>query len=117
MKDSVASTKKPGIQKLPRFLQVLSNQELKQLTMYVHKSDKTTFEKWCGKHVAGWIELNLIPDIWTPNVITLVGQIPALIMVVVILTQVTPNLDGSVIPSAGHYYAMSFTALWFSQFD
>ena len=60
-------------QTLPKSLHVLSEDELKKLTLYKHSSDKTTFEKfWCDTF-ATFVDTYFIPDIFTPNVVTLLG--------------------------------------------
>ena len=64
-----------------------------------------------------WMEKNLIPDMFSANVVTLLGQIPALVIAGYMITQFGTNLDGSVYPESWVFYAMAFATQWFSQFD
>ena len=93
---------------MPKCLHILSEKELEELCFYKHYSEKTTFEKfWCNT-VAGWVEKYLIPDMFTPNFVTLAGHIPNLILLYVFVTRESLTLDGSALPDYRYFYWMAF---------
>ena len=56
--------------------QVLTNEEMNNLLQYKHKAGKTTFELWLCGGFSLWMDKNSYPDSWTPNCVTVIGQIP-----------------------------------------
>jgi hypothetical protein len=60
-------------QKCPTTLQILNEDQLKELCLYKHSSPKTTIELWMINNVSNRLEI-LFPESWTPNVITLLGN-------------------------------------------
>ena len=75
-------SKKPGKQTVPTFLRVLNDEELDRLMKYRHSSPKTPFEIFHTKYLSGSLEKYLIPECFSPNVITITGQIPGLILII-----------------------------------
>ena len=69
------------------------------------------------KYVTGWAEKNLIPEYLSPNFVTVAGQVPNLIMLAVMLTQVGATANGTVFPPCHYFYMLSFATQWFSWFD
>ena len=65
--------RQPGKQSLPKFLQLLNENELDLLTKYEHDSPKTAFEHYHSEHISGAVEKYLIPESLSPNVITIIG--------------------------------------------
>ena len=97
----------------------LNETEYKNLTTYKHFAPKTTFENWMLDNVTCHIEGKILPQHWTANTVTIVGNIP------MIVTGITAIIQGGVSYSSDEhpelprwvFYMTSFSFLWFSWFD
>ena len=95
-------------QSLPESVQILTEAELKKLTLYKHSSGKTTLEDFYCRTAGAFFEKYCFHDSWTPNVISILGQVPDLIMLGLALAYVGPNLDGTSLPDHRYFYAFAF---------
>ena len=104
-------------QSLPKSMQILTEDQLKKLTLYKHSSGKTTFEDFYCRTAGVFFEKYCFPDVWTPNVISILGQVPDLIMLGLALAYVGPNLDGTSLPDHRYFWGFLFAQQWASQLD
>ena len=63
------------------------------------------------------MEKYLIPEFLSPNAITVAGQLPALFLILYVLTQLDLKADGTNLPPAWLFYASAAVLQWFSFFD
>ena len=54
---------------------------------------------------------------FTPNVITLLGQVPNLILLFIVFRDVGMTMNGTVLPDYTYFYWMAAATQWASQFD
>jgi hypothetical protein len=57
----------------------LNEKDYEALTKYKHFAPKTTFEKWMLANVTCHIEEKIIPQWFTANAITIMGNIPMIV--------------------------------------
>lgn len=95
-------------------LQVLTAPELKAMSKYVHSASKTTIELWMIKNISEPIERNLIPDCFTPNVVTLMGNIPLPFVIYKLLTKVGTTVTDSEPVQPQYLVFAGLALLWFS---
>ena len=88
-------------------LNVLSHKQLNELSKYRHRAEKTTLEKWMIAHPSGWLEKRLFPESWTPNCITLIGQVPQLLMILVVFCRVGMSLTRKETIDSGLFFWMA----------
>ena len=75
------------------------------------------FEQWCCDNCSGWVERTFFPDWLTPNAITIIGNIPQLVMLYVMITEVGVQMTAKE-PANERLLMIAACALqWFSQFD
>ena len=84
---------------------------------YKHYAAKTTFEEFHAKNLAGFMEKYLIPEVFSPNFITIMGQIPSVVLIIYLVTQIDAKMDGSTYPPSEIFFAGALTLQWFSWFD
>ena len=67
--------------------------------------------------MSGFLEKYLIPEVFSPNVISIVGQIPGLILIIYVFTQMDMRMDGTVLLPSWVFYTFSACIQWFDMFD
>lgn len=72
-------------QTLPTSLRVLTDEQIGTLEKYQHSSAKSTYETFLNSGPCKWAE-EKIPDILSANTVTIIGQIPLQVMVVVMFS-------------------------------
>ena len=95
---------------------MLTDEQLQKFSEYKHSSSKTTFEVWMIDYPAGWVERSL-PGFMSANTVTLLGQIPIHIMIMVLLWHTnghTPRLNEEV---RTLLIVAGITIYWFSLID
>ena len=81
--------------------------------MYKHYAPKTTLELWMIDNISGMFE-KIMPDSWTPNVVTLLGNIACPTVCCLFMSQVGLKMTAEE-PIEKHYFiAASFAVFWFS---
>ena len=68
-------------------------------------------------HPSGWLEKRLFPESWTPNCITLIGQIPQLLLILVVFSQIGMSLTRIQFIESSYFFWMAAAVQWFSQND
>jgi len=87
------------------------------LTQYKHSAPKTTFEIWVVENISGPFEKNFIPEHWTPNIVTLIGQVPQAVIVYLLLTRVGTTLSTADEMNPSLIMLAAISVQMFSQFD
>ena len=67
--------------------------------------------------MSGSLEKYLIPEVFSPNVISIVGQIPGLILIIYVFTQIDTRMDGTVLAPGWIFYMAAACLQWFDMFD
>ena len=98
-------------------MEVLTTVELNNLNKYQHKSMKTTLETWFCKGISALLEERCYPDSWTPNCITLIGQVPQLVMILVTFSQIGSKMTSDSKVDDSLFLWMALSLQWFSQND
>jgi phosphatidylglycerophosphate synthase len=95
----------------------LTEEQIENLVQYKHSSPKTTVELWMIDWVSGPFEKYCIPDIFTPNIVSILGNMALPIVMWMIITQVGTTLTNKD-PTRDDLIILGGCALqWFSQFD
>ena len=114
------STKKraTGVRSAPH-IPYLNEVEYSNLESYKHFAPKTTFEKWMIDNVTCHIEEKIIPQHWTANSITILGNIPMVITGIVAISYggVSYHTDEHEELPRWVFLLCAFSFLWFSWFD
>ena len=97
-------------------MRVLSEEEMITLSSYSHTASKSTYEKWLIAGPIGWAE-RMHPSFLSANAITLIGQLPLIILSFGVLW----STNGNVSPtndSYRHKVVLGGILLeWFSLYD
>ena len=59
---------------------------MNELMKYKHYSAKTTYEEFHVKYMSGTLEKYVIPEFLSPNAITILGQLPGIVLVIYMIT-------------------------------
>ena len=85
---------------------------------YKHKATRTTFDAWLCKVYFGRLEPVLYPDQCTPNVVTMVGQIPQVAVLLMVFAFSGMSLAAADPPTPKFFFVMMGISLnWFTQHD
>ena len=103
-------------QTLPEWMRVLSDKEIDALSKYKHSSGKTSYESWLQAGPCYYAE-KMFPSFLSANCLTIIGQLPLQITMILVLLQVGPNID--VNESVPRYLmiAAGISLQWFSWVD
>ena len=84
---------------------------------YSHSASKTTIELWFCNNFSGWIERNFFPECFTPNVVTLLGNIPLIALATVWMLFKGPKMTVDEHIEDCWFIYVGLCLLWFSQHD
>ena len=59
----------------------------------------------------------MIPEVFSPNVVSLTGQIPSLILIIYVFTHMDTRMDGTALMPSWVFYTAAACLQWFDWFD
>ena len=103
-------------QTLPIWLRQLSNEEILGLASYRHSADKTSYEVWLREKICEPLE-PYWPEFLSANTLTIIGQAPLQILILLVFWSVGPNIDAQTPITAGFLALGAVFTMWFSVID
>ena len=95
---------------------MLSAEQLNAFARYVHKTEKTTLEKWFNAGPTDWAERKH-PSFLSANSLTLIGQMPLIGVMLYIFFREGCHIDPQRAVDPSLLLLVGFAIEWFSQYD
>ena len=103
-------------QTLPESIRVLTDEQIGKLESYKHSSVKSSYETFLCNGPCKVFE-EMVPSFLSANSVTIIGQLPLQIMIIVMLSQVGTNISmNDPVPGVLHIMT-GFSIYWFSLWD